>query len=83
MSAKEMNLWKADYMIEPWGDERQDLRIATVVQSNLTPYTKKKIKLKDCMLDFEPVSNKPMDWRKLKSKLFARANAMNKRRKRK
>lgn len=54
MSAKEYNEWVADYYIEPWGDVRNDLQVATIVQSNLVPHSKKAIKLKDCMLDFEP-----------------------------
>ena len=54
MSAKEYNVWLAEYMIEPFGEERADLRAGTIVKSNLIPHTKKDIKLKDCMLDFEP-----------------------------
>ena len=54
MSAKEMNLWIADYQIEPWGEERADLRAGTIVKSNLMPHSKGDIKLKDCMLNFEP-----------------------------
>lgn len=54
MSAKEYNIWLADYQIEPWGDIRDDLRAASIVQSNLMPHTKKDIPLKDCMLNFEP-----------------------------
>jgi len=55
MSAKEYNLWIADYSIEPWGEIRSDLRAATIVKSNIIPHTSKDIKLADCMLDFKPV----------------------------
>jgi hypothetical protein len=41
-------------MIEPFGEERSDLRAGTIVKSNLIPHSKKDIKLKDCMLNFEP-----------------------------
>jgi hypothetical protein len=58
MSGKEYNLWIADYHIEPWGDARNDLQVATIVQSNLIPHSKKAIKLKDCMLNFEPAKKK-------------------------
>ena len=54
MSAKEYNIWLADHQIEPWGEERADLRAGTIVKSNLIPHSKKDIKLKDCMLNFEP-----------------------------
>ena len=53
MSAKEYLLWCADYQIAPYGDVREDLRTASVVQSNIMPWSKKSIKLKDCMLNFE------------------------------
>ena len=41
-------------MIEPFGEERADLRAGTIVKSNLIPHSKKDIKLKDCILNFEP-----------------------------
>ena len=54
MSAKEYNLWIAEYNIEPHGEDRADIRSGMIVQSNLAPHTKKDIKLKDCVLNFEP-----------------------------
>lgn len=54
MSAKEYLLWCADYQIAPYGEAREDLRTASIVQSNIMPWTKKTVKLKDCMLNFEP-----------------------------
>lgn len=73
MSAKEENLWIADYQIEPWGEERADLRAATVVKSNLLPWTKKTIQLKDCILNFKPPEKE--SWQDMKKKLekFTRA----------
>jgi len=58
MSAKEYNLWIAEYGIEPHGEERADLQAGTIVKSNLIPHTKKDIPLKDCMLNFEPPKKK-------------------------
>jgi len=55
MSANEYNTWIAEYTIEPWGEERADLRAGTIVKSNIIPHTEKDIKLKDCMLSFEPI----------------------------
>ena len=77
MSAKEYNEWIADYEIEPWGDLREDLRAGTIVQSNLAPHSKKEVKLKDCMLNFEPP--KKQTWQEQKAMCFARSIAMNKR----
>ena len=74
MSAKEYNLWLADYQIEPFGDERADLRAGTIVKSNLILYSKKDIKLKDCVLDFKPPKKQNwQDWQKL---LCARTRAL-------
>ena len=76
MSATEYLMWRADYLIEPWGEERADLRAGTIVQSNLMPWTKKKITLKSCMLNFkEPVK---MKWQSMKSMLFGYTEAMRK-----
>lgn len=73
MSAKEYNVWIADYQIEPYGEARADLRAGTIVQSNIAPHSKKVIKLKDCILDFEPP--KPQPWRDAKAMLFGYAKA--------
>jgi hypothetical protein len=54
MSAKEYNLWIAEYNIEPHGEDRSDIRAGTIVKSNLIPHSKKDIELKDCMINFEP-----------------------------
>jgi len=58
MSAKEYNVWIAEYQIEPYGELREDLRAGTIVKSNLIPHSKKDIKLKDCMLNFEQPKKK-------------------------
>ncbi len=68
MSAKEYDLWKAEYMIEPWGEERADLRTGTIVQSNLAPHSKEPVKLKDCILSFkEPIKQTWQDMKKMLS----------------
>jgi len=74
MSATEYNEWIADYQIEPWGDLREDLRIATVVQSSLAPHSKENVKLKDCMLNFEPP--KEFDWKATSDLLKSRTIAL-------
>jgi hypothetical protein len=58
MSAKEYNVWLAEYMIEPFGEDREDIRSGMVVQSNLMPHTKKEVKLKNCIVNFEPPKKK-------------------------
>jgi hypothetical protein len=74
MPAREYDLWIADYRIEPWGEERADLRAGTIVQSNIAPYSKKDIKLKDCILNFEPP--KKFDWQAVSKALRSRTIAM-------
>lgn len=74
MSAKEYDLWIADYQIEPWGEDRADLRAGTIVKSNIMPYSKKDISLKDCMLDFAPP--KKFDWKAVSNALKSRTIAM-------
>ena len=76
MSATEYLMWRADYYIEPWGEDRADMRAGTIVQSNLMPWTKKKLSLKNCMLNFkEPVK---MKWQTMKAMLFGYTKAMRK-----
>jgi hypothetical protein len=74
MSAAEYNEWIADYQIEPWGDLREDLRTATIVQAAIAPHSKKEVKLKDCMLNFEPP--KQFDWKATSDLLKARTIAL-------
>jgi hypothetical protein len=73
MSAKEYNVWLAEYIIEPFGEERQDLRIGMVVQSVLSPHVEREIELKECMLNFEPIKKQtPAEmFNKLKSYTIA------------
>ena len=58
MSAKEYNVWLADYQIEPWGEDRADIRAGMIVQSTRVAYSKKEVKLKDCIMNFEPPKKK-------------------------
>lgn len=61
MSAKELLLWRADYSIKPWGDERADLRAGSIVQSNLQPWSKQPVKLSDCVLRFKQKAAQTME----------------------
>jgi hypothetical protein len=74
MSATEYNVWLADYQIEPWGEDRADLRAGTIVKSNLIPHSKKDIPLKDCMLNFEPP--KKQTWQDMSKMLKGHTAAM-------
>ncbi len=49
MSAAELTLWMADYSIEPWGDEKADLRAALIIWASLAPHCKDGIKLETIM----------------------------------
>ncbi len=54
MSAKEYNLWIAEYSIEPYGQDREDVRSGMVVQSIRAQNSRKGVTLKDCIVNFEP-----------------------------
>lgn len=56
ISSRELSEWMAYDRIEPFGETRADLRIATIVRAVISPWVKKGHKpptLKECMLDFE------------------------------
>ena len=74
MSAKEYNLWKADYLIDPWGEEREDVRAGLIVQSNLSPHSKEPVLLKDCIVNFQPP--KKQTWEEQRDMCAAHAAAM-------
>ena len=73
MSAKEYNLWIAEYNIEPHGEDRADIRSGMIVQSIRVPYSKNEVKLKDCIMDFEPP--KKTGWKQWQESLKARTIA--------
>ena len=54
-TARELLEWQAYDSIQPFGDERADLRAASIRHAVLSPHLKKgkKMTLKDCMLNFE------------------------------
>jgi len=74
MDNRELLEWMAFYNIEPFGEERMDLRFALMTAHLISPYLKKghKIKLKDFMLDFEP--KKAMTAEEIKAVLMGVAN---------
>jgi hypothetical protein len=76
MSAKEYNEWVADYRIAPYGEIREDIRTATIVQSNLAPHSKESIAFKDCMLNFEPP--KKQAWKEQRDACMVHSKVMNK-----
>jgi hypothetical protein len=75
MSAKEYNMWLADYRIRPWGDDLADLRVGMVTQSIRARDSKKAIYMKDCIPMFEEQSE-PQDMLKVSKLLRARTKAM-------
>lgn len=52
----ELRKWMAWYKIEPFGEERMDLRFALMTAHVVSPYLKKghKPKLSDYMMEFQP-----------------------------
>ena len=65
MSAKEYNLWIAEYAIEPYGQDREDVRSGMVVQSIRAQYSKQGVTLKECIVNFEPP--KKQTWQDMSS----------------
>jgi hypothetical protein len=80
MSAKEYNLWRADYLIEPWGEERADIRVGLVTQSIRAANSKDPVNLKDCIMDYNIEPAKPMAWEDMRDACAAHAKAMNRKR---
>ena len=74
ISSRELSEWQAYDSIEPFGDPRADLRIATIVRAVISPWIKKghtPPTLKECMLDFEV--KEPMDSSEIKGFLLGLA----------
>lgn len=71
ISVHEFREWQAYYKIEPFGEERQDLRIASIVATILNVVRKKgkaPIRIRDAMIRFgEPVAKKARPWQQLKA----------------
>ena len=75
MSAREYNLWIAEYGIEPWGQDREDIQYGLIVQSIRAANSKKGVTLNECIVNFEP-QKKKMDWRQWQESLKSRTIAM-------
>ena len=71
VSSRELSEWAAYYRLEPWGEERADLRIG-VLDSILANLFRKKgsreYKAQDFMLNFGKQDEAP-DWRSMLSKV--------------
>jgi hypothetical protein len=50
MSAAEYREWIAFYSIDPWGDQRADMRMARLAKTLLLPHTKSEIDPNDFLL---------------------------------
>lgn len=53
MSAAEFAEWIADYRIEPWGEERDDMRTALAAWRIASMLSTRPLKLEDCLLRFD------------------------------
>jgi len=60
ITSKELSEWQAFYNIEPFGEERMDLRFALMTANLLAPHVKKgsRLNVKDFLLTFK--EKKPM-----------------------
>jgi hypothetical protein len=52
MSAKEYDLWIAEYEIEPWGEVRSDYRAAMIAKTSLLPHYEEEFDLEDFIVKF-------------------------------
>ena len=68
MSSRELTEWMAYYRLEPFGDERADLRNALLCTVMVNLWSKKKAKIQDYMLDFD---KQPMTQEELRKKLMS------------
>jgi hypothetical protein len=53
LSHRQFNEWIRYFELEPWGEERADLRMARQVWAQLQPHSKKKLKEHDYMFQFD------------------------------
>lgn len=79
LTLKQFLIWQAYYELEPFGEQRADLRMAILgtVLGNLWISKGRKLKLKDLMPTF--AKRKPKTWRQMKSLFKQFANAHNQR----
>ena len=64
ISSKELSEWQAFYSIEPFGEERADMRsalVATVMANAWKDKKQRAYKMKDFMLNFEPAEPQSVD----------------------
>ena len=54
LSHAEFEDWLTYYQLEPWGEERADLRMARQVWATLQPHSKKKLDERKFVFDFAP-----------------------------
>jgi hypothetical protein len=77
MSAKEYNLWIAEYSIRPWGEELQDYRIGMVTQAVRSANSKDPVHIKDCIPLYETVKEKKeFDWKAASAACKAHTQAL-------
>lgn len=50
MSADEYNGWREFYAIDPWGDQRDDLRAARLICAVLAPHMRQRLSPADYLL---------------------------------
>ncbi len=60
LTPRQYHDWVLLYQQSPFGDYRRDLRAAVVAMSAVQPHSKKKLKIKDFLLQFKKKNNKPL-----------------------
>ena len=74
MSSQQLAAWQAFYDLDPWGEQRADLRngiVAHVTANAFRSKTSRTFTPSDFMPKFDAEPAKPLDWQEAKSKMFA------------
>lgn len=53
IDSRELSEWMAFYKLEPFGEDRADLRMAILAQVCASPYSKKPVKVEDFIPKFD------------------------------
>jgi len=67
LSDRQISDWTAYYQLEPWGEDRADLRMARQIWAILQPQSKKTLDETDFLFEFGPKQRQSAEDRKRKA----------------
>lgn len=59
ISTRQLSEWRAYADLEPFDETRADLRAAQIVQALITAHSRRRVPLKNCMLEFRETATAP------------------------